>query len=91
MNDYSMYLLIGLGCLAIGYFIGNYIQSLQTKATQSALLEREQQLNQNLRELNQRLLDSNKHRNLIQLEKERLGNQIIRYQADLEHLEKKIR
>ena len=91
MNEYLIYVLIGLGCLVIGFFTGYYIQSLQTKATQSALLEREQQLNQNVREVNQRLIDSDKFRNLLLLEKESLSNQIIRYQADLEHLQQKNR
>ncbi len=91
MNEYLLYLLIGLVCLAIGYFLGNYIQGLKTKSTQSALEEREQQLNNNLTILNQRLSDSEEHKVHLQSEKEQLGNQIVRYQADLENLQEKNR
>ncbi len=91
MNEYLIYLLIGLVCLAIGYFMGNYIQSLKTKSTQSALEEREQQLNNNLTVLGQRLSDSEEHKVHLQSEKEQLGNQIVRYQADLENLQEKNR
>ena len=89
MNEYLIYLLIGLAFLAIGYFLGNYIQSLKTKSTQSALEEREQQLNNNLTVLDQRLRDSEEHKTHLQSEKEQLGNQIVRYQADLENLQQK--
>ena len=89
MNEYLIYLLIGLAFLAIGYLLGNYIQGLKTKSTQSALEEREQQLNNNLTVLDQRLRDSEEHKTHLQSEKEQLGNQIVRYQADLENLQQK--
>ncbi len=91
MNEYLIYLLVGIVCLAIGYFLGNYIQGLKTKSTQSALEEREQQLNNNLTVLHQRLRDSEEHKINLQSEKEQLGNQIVRYQADLENLQEKNR
>jgi len=91
MNEYLIYLIIGLICLALGYLLGNYIQSLKTKSSQSALEEREQQLHANVSVLEQRLLDTEEHKIHLQAEKEQLGNQIVRYQADLENLELKNR
>jgi DNA recombination protein RmuC len=91
MNEYLIYLLVGVLCLAIGYFLGNYIQNLKTKSSQSALEERQQQLNNNLSVLQQRLLDTEEHKSQLQKEKEQLGNQIVRYQADMENLHLKNR
>ncbi|MBM1107583.1 DNA recombination protein RmuC [Aurantibacter crassamenti] len=89
MNEYLIYLIIGIICLAIGYFIGNYINALKTKSEQSALLEREQQLGNNLNNLNEKLINSEAEKNELRLEKERLGYQITRYEADLENLQLK--
>ncbi|MBC6998636.1 DNA recombination protein RmuC [Cytophaga sp. FL35] len=89
MNEYLIYLLVGLACLAIGYFLGNYIQQLKTKSNQSALEEREQQLHANLSSMEQRLRDAEEHKIHLQDEKSQLSNQIIRYQADLENLQAK--
>lgn len=86
MNEYLLYLLIGLVFLSIGYFLGNYIRGLKTKSEQSALLEREQQLGHNLGVLNEKLMGTEAEKNELRLEKERLGNQITRYEADLENL-----
>jgi len=89
MNEYLPYLLIGLISIAIGYFLGNYIRGLKTKSEQSALLEREQQLGNNLNILDEKLMGSEAEKNELRLEKERLGNQITRYEADLENLQLK--
>lgn len=89
MNEYLIYLIIGLICLVIGYLLGNYIRGLKTKSDQSALLEREQQLGNNLNVLNEKLMGSEAEKNELRLEKERLGNQITRYEADLENLQLK--
>ncbi len=91
MNEYLIYLIIGLICLAIGYLLGNYIQSLKTKSSQSALEEREQQLHANVSVLEQRLRDTEEYKIHLQSEKEQLGNEIVRYQADLENLDLKNR
>ena len=91
MNEYLIYLLVGLICLAIGYFLGNYIQNLKTKSGQSALEERQQQLQNNNTVLEQRLRDTEEHKMHLQTEKEQLGNQVVRYQADMENLQVKNR
>ncbi|WP_425237476.1 DNA recombination protein RmuC [Ulvibacterium sp.] len=89
MNESLIYLLIGLLCMGLGYFLGHYIQNLKTKSNQSALEEREQQLRNNVSVLEGRLNNVEELRTQLQSEKEALGNQIVRYQADLENLQAK--
>ncbi len=89
MNPYIIYLLIGIICLTIGYFLGNYIQNLKTKSSQSALEEREKQLQNNLTTMESKLMDEVEHRNHLSQEKEQMSNQIVRYQADIENLNQK--
>ena len=86
MNIYLIYLLIGLVCLAIGYFLGNYIQKLKTKSTQSTLEEEKRQLELIRSDLENRNLGLESEKDELRSEKEQLGNEIVRYQADLEHL-----
>ncbi|WP_282133721.1 DNA recombination protein RmuC [Cellulophaga baltica] len=100
MNEYIIYFLIASVGIGIGFFLGNYIQKLKTTSSQSALIAREEHLRINNTSLEQKLsqaeetiaeirslaeLDKNELRN----EKELLGNQITRYQADLENLQLK--
>ncbi|WP_282165746.1 DNA recombination protein RmuC [Cellulophaga baltica] len=100
MNEYIIYFLIASVGIGIGFFLGNYIQKLKTTSSQSALIASEEQLRINNTSLEQKLsqaeetiaeirslaeLDKNELRN----EKELLGNQITRYQADLENLQLK--
>ncbi|MGB5555112.1 MAG: DNA recombination protein RmuC, partial [Flavobacteriaceae bacterium] len=89
MNEYLIYLIVGLICLAVGYFLGNYIQGLKTKSSQSRLTEELRQLEINKTELENRNLSVEKEKDELRSEKERLGNQIVRYQADLENMELK--
>ncbi|MFS4456765.1 DNA recombination protein RmuC [Maribacter sp. 2304DJ31-5] len=91
MNETFTYLIIGLIFLAIGYFLGIYIQKIKTRSGQSALEERERQLQGNLSALEQRLQDSETHKTNLREDKERLSHQIVRYQADLENLQAKNR
>lgn len=91
MNEYLLSILVGLSCLAIGFFLGNYIQKLKTKSSQSTLEEREQQLRNSVASLEGKLIDEVEHKTHLQREKEQLGNQIVRYQADMENLELKNR
>ncbi len=86
MNIYLIYLLIGLVCLAVGYFLGNYIQDLKTRSSLSDLVAREQHLSKDVDLLDQRLRDSEERKTRLQTEKEQLGNQIVRYESDLENL-----
>ena len=86
MNIYLIYLLIGLICLAAGYFLGNYIQNLKTKSNQSTLEEERRQLDLAKKDLENRNLGLENEKEELRTEKEQLGNEIVRYQADLEHL-----
>ena len=86
MNEFLIYLSVALICLIAGYFLGNYIQKLKTKSSQSALEERQLQLQNNLSVIDKRLQEAEEHKSALQSEKEQLGNQIIRYQSDLENL-----
>ena len=89
MNEYLIYLLVGLICLAGGYFLGNYIQSLKTKSNQSTLEEEKRQLNLAKAHLENRILGLENEKEELRSEKEHLGNEIVRYQADLEYLDLK--
>ncbi|TVZ14538.1 DNA recombination protein RmuC [Maribacter sp. MAR_2009_72] len=91
MNELYIYFLIAILCLAIGYFLGNYIQQLKTTSKQSALEEREQQMQANLSVLQERLKETEQQKFSLQTEKEQLGNRIVRAQADMEHLHDKNR
>ncbi|MEM7379999.1 MAG: DNA recombination protein RmuC [Bacteroidota bacterium] len=89
MNEFLVYIIIGAGFLALGYFIGIYIQNLKTTSGQSRLLEREEQLKNNISLINEQLSESNEEKSELRLHKEQLGNQITRYRADLENLQTK--
>ena len=91
MNEIYIYLIIAILCLAIGYFLGNYIQFLKTKSRHSTLEEREQQMLNNLSVFQDRLKESENQKFKLQTDKEQLGNQIVRYQADLDNLQLKNR
>lgn len=91
MDPLSTYIIIGIVCLALGYFLGNYIQSLKTRSTYSTLEERELQSRKRRVELEETIKGIQKEKDELRSEKERLGNQIVRYRADLENLSEKNR
>lgn len=88
MNTELIYLLVGLIALVLGVLTGIYIQKLKTKSGVDVWNEREQQLNQSITALNEKLVAENEEKREIQTEREQLGNQIVRYQADLENLQR---
>ncbi|NKI32632.1 DNA recombination protein RmuC [Croceivirga thetidis] len=88
MSAELIYVFVGLGCLAIGTFLGMYIQKLKTKSNESVWIERESQLNQSMSSLRDSLSTETEDKKQLQQEKEQLGNQIVRYQADLENLQR---
>ncbi|MBQ4914833.1 DNA recombination protein RmuC [Maribacter sp. MMG018] len=89
MNETLYYIIIGLICLVLGYFLGYYIQSLKTKSNQSKLEEENRQLAMIKTQLENRILTVENEREELRSEKVQLGNQIVRYQADLENLDAK--
>lgn len=86
MNIYLTCIIIGLISLAVGYFLGNYIQKLKTKSDQSTLEEERRQLEIIKKDLENRNLGLENEKEELRTEKEQLGNEIVRYQADLEHI-----
>ncbi len=89
MSPELIYVLVGLVSIAIGTFLGMFFQRLKTQSNESVWSEREQQLNSSLNILNEKLLSSDEEKKHLQAEKEQQGNQIVRYQADLENLQQK--
>ncbi|MEX0288425.1 MAG: DNA recombination protein RmuC [Flavobacteriaceae bacterium] len=89
MNEYLIYSILIIVFAVIGYFIGVYIKGLKTKSDQSALLEREQQLKNNLGVLNEQLANATEEKNELRLHKEQLSNQIIRYETEMANLREK--
>ncbi len=88
MSQELIFVLLGVVAIGIGVAVGLYIQKLKTKSTESVWEEREQQLNQSIASLNEKLIAENEEKRQIQTEKEQLGNQVVRYQADLENLQR---
>ncbi len=89
MNEFLIYIILAVVFIAAGYFIGIYIQQLKTKSGQSMLLEREQQLKNNLSHLNDQLTNSVEEKNELRLHKEQLNNQLIRHEAEIQNLQTK--
>jgi len=89
MEAYLVYSILALVFLVAGYFLGNYIQNLKTKSSHSTLLEREQQLRNNLTEMEKRLALGNEETSELRSQKERLGIQISRYEVEMENLDQK--
>jgi len=89
MEAYLVYSILALVFLVAGYFLGNYIQNLKTKSSHSTLLEREQQLRNNLIEMEKRLALGIEETSELRSQKERLGIQISRYEAEMDNLQQK--
>ena len=89
MEAYLVYSILALVFLVAGYFLGNYIQNLKTKSSHSTLLEREQQLRNNPTEMEKRLALGIEETSELRLQKERLGIQISRYEAEMDNLQQK--
>jgi len=91
MNEVYIFFIVGILCLAIGFFLGNYIQLLKTTSRLSTLQEREQQMNNNLVVFQERLKETEELKFRLQSDKEQLSNQIVRLQANIENLQEKNR
>ena len=88
MSAELIYILLGIIVLFVGIVLGAFIQKLRAKSVEIVWKERGHQLNQSVTSLNEKLNAENEEKRQIQLEKEQLGNQIVRYQADLENLQR---
>lgn len=83
-----IYSIVGVIALSFGLFSGLYFQRLKAYSKESIWNEREKQLHHNLETLKQELLRSEAEKNHLQSEKEQQGQQLVRYQADLENLQR---
>ncbi|EAR14455.1 MULTISPECIES: DNA recombination protein RmuC [Robiginitalea] len=83
--------IVALFFLAAGFFLGSYIVKLKTQSGQSALREREQQLSHNLELLGADLQEARGQNQALQLEKERLGQELVRRESEIANLEEKHR
>ncbi|MDC6365039.1 MULTISPECIES: DNA recombination protein RmuC [Flavobacteriaceae] len=88
MSTELIYVITGLVTLVLGLLIGIYIQKLKTKSNESVWGEREHQLNASIKSLNDKLLEADQEKKDLQSEKEHQSNQLVRYQADLENLQR---
>ena len=88
MAQELIYVFVGLGCLLLGLALGLYIQKLRTKSNESVWSEKENQFNVSLTSLNEKLNAENEEKRNLQIEKEQLGNQLVRYAADMENLQR---
>ncbi|MGD1946296.1 MAG: DNA recombination protein RmuC [Croceivirga sp.] len=88
MSAEFIHLLIAVFAIIAGVFTGIYIQKLKTRSTDKVWEERERQLNQSVANLDEKLMFESEEKRQLQHEKEQLGNQIVRYQADLENLQR---
>lgn len=83
-----IYVFIALISIGIGVFLGMYIQRLKTQSNESVWKEREHQLGNSIQSLNEKLLAEVDEKRNLQTEKEQLGNQLVRQEADLENLQR---
>lgn len=91
MNNALVYILIALCSLSMGYILAFYIQNLKTKSAQSRLEEENRQLNLIRQGLETRLLAIENEKEDLRSQNLVLSNQIVRNNANLEHLELKNR
>lgn len=89
MNTAVMTALIAIIAALLGFFLGNYIERLKRRSSQSTLEEREKQLRLNLESLDQRLqIEMESTRELREVNST-LAQQITRFEADMENLQLK--
>ncbi len=88
MSTEVIYIILSLLCLGLGLFLGMYIQRLKTGSNENVWQEREQQLNNSVKSLQETITLESEEKKGLQNEKEHLGHQIVRYQADLENLQR---
>jgi len=88
MSTEVIYIILSLLCLGLGLFLGMYMQRLKTGGNENVWNERALQLNGTITSLQEKVASEALEKRRLQTEKEQLGNQIVRYQADLENLQR---
>jgi len=76
-------------CLGVGFLAGGYILGLKQQAGQSSAQAREDQLGKNLEQVRTELLTQKEDMKRLQTEKELLGQELIRREAEVDHLQEK--
>ncbi|MEL6304429.1 MAG: DNA recombination protein RmuC [Bacteroidota bacterium] len=89
MTSELIYLLVGVLCLAAGVLLGNYLHKLKMRGTQGIWEEREKQLQNSLIAKQEEQKTQIAQLQQLQAEKELLGQQIIRHQAEVQNLTRK--
>ncbi|NNJ88527.1 MAG: DNA recombination protein RmuC [Eudoraea sp.] len=89
MNTAVMTALIAIATALVGFFLGNYIERLKRRSSQSTLEEREKQLRLNLEGLDERLQTEMESTRQLREENSTFAQQITRFQADMENLQLK--
>ena len=88
MSTELIYLFIALISIALGVFLGIYIQKLKTKSSQSELDAENRQLNTSIASLNEKILAENAEKRKLQTEKETLGQNYVRLEGINENLQR---
>lgn len=89
MNTAVMTAFIAIIATLIGFFLGNYIERLKRRSSQSTLEEREKQLRLNLEGLDERLQAEKETTRQLREDNSTFAQQITRFQADMENLQLK--
>ncbi|MFD0797759.1 DNA recombination protein RmuC [Maribacter chungangensis] len=81
MNTELIYIIIALLSVGLGALVGMYIQKLKTRSTETIWKERQLQWEIELQDLKHRLTISNEEHKKAQLEKELLGQKVVRLEG----------
>lgn len=89
MADLWIWIGLALVCLAGGFLLGGYIARLKIQSLQSAQKERELQLGKNLEQFGEKLRESGEKVQQLQLERERMGQELVRRESEVATLREK--
>ena len=89
MNTVVLTAIIAIIAALLGFFLGNYIERLKRRSSQSTLEEREKQLRLNLEALDERLQVEMESTRELREVNSTLAQQITRFEADMENLQLK--
>ena len=89
MADLWIWIGLALVGLAGGFLLGGYIARLKIQSLQSAQKERELQLDRNLDQFTEKLRESGERLQQLQLEKERMGQELVRRESEVASLREK--
>ena len=90
MNDNLILIIAILVSAGIGAYIGLTMAKLKSKGEQSALEERQNQLNQNISSLKETLTKVETERETIRKEKDVLNSELVRRNSEFENLQLKL-